>query len=126
MNILWIDDEPSRFNSLKKVMNEIDTHTTWFAHGNEQIHYYLNCGIKFDFVLLDHDMPLMDGYKVAKNFLCEKNIPVIIVSNNGPAAKSIAAILTDYATLNFLAPITNPELIRSTIRYLVAEKAGYK
>lgn len=119
--ILWIDDEPSRYRIIAKqmVMDSIDV---CFAHGWDQINHYLNNGFRWDMVLLDGDMPLMNGVLVARDFLCERSIPVIIVSMNPGKVSEISAILTEYEVPFFVAPITNVEKLCETITFIISNR----
>ena len=118
MRILWIDDEPSRWQILQRALltgtylrKHIAVEDVVFAHGHNQINHYLNNDMHWDYVLLDGDMPLMSGVDVAQTFLAERNIPVIIVTMNPDKAKQMAGIFDDYEMPYVFAPITNPELI---------------
>jgi len=55
-------------------------------------------------VMLDHDMPGMDGREVAKNYLAERSFPVIITTNSTPGAKRIQAVLDEYGVPYHVAP----------------------
>lgn len=113
--ILWIDDEPSRFKILAKHL-DIENWDIYFAHGFDQINHYLNNGFSWHCVLLDGDMNLMSGVDVARDFLCERSIPIIIVSMNPDKVAQIAAILDDYQTPHYIAPITNGAILATKIR----------
>lgn len=117
MRILWIDDEPGRWSILQKALlsrtyfhKQIAVEDVTFAHGYEQIKHYLNF-MEWDYILLDGDMPLMSGPDVVDIFLCERNIPVIIVSMNTDKAKQMAGLLEEYQVPVTIAPISNPQLI---------------
>jgi len=47
-------------------------------------------------VMLDHDMPGMDGKEVAQEYLAPRNLPVIITTNSIPGAKRIQSVLDEY------------------------------
>jgi len=99
--ILWIDDEPKRFSKL----SELEDIEVIFAHGREQIDYYLKASkINFDLIILDHDMPLMNGVDVCNEFLIEKNIQVILCSMNIYGAENQARILSQYDTDEYHYP----------------------
>lgn len=112
--ILWIDDEP---NSYKIIANHMamDSIDIYFAHGFDQINHYLNNGFHWDVVLLDGDMPLMNGVDVARDFLRERGIPVIIVSMNPGKVAEICCILSEYETPHYVASITDPVKLCDTI-----------
>lgn len=119
MKILMIDDEPSRWKLIEG-NNSSRTITPYSAHGFEQIQFYLSrTDIKFDLILLDHDMPLMNGVDVCLNFLIDRSIPVIIISNNQPAAEKMMALLNEYEVPVYYRPITNPSKIANLIRNMM-------
>jgi CheY-like chemotaxis protein len=122
MQILWIDDEPSRYEILMREINNwkncppIDI---VFAHGFEQINHYLKYHT-WDVILLDADMPLMCGTEVAKEFLRERNIPVIVISTNPVKVQHILDTLNEYETPCVAASITTPSAIVNILRSINA------
>ncbi len=105
--ILWIDDEPLRSKVLG--LNTDQDVLIVFAHGYDEIYYALNLmGIKWDLVILDHDMPRMNGQSVVRTFLAERNIPVVLCSTNYDGRMAQAALLSEYAVSYFDIPITDP------------------
>lgn len=92
-NILWIDDQPIRFFYIKDLKNV----NVYFAHGYNQIKHYIDySSIDWDLIILDHDMPLMDGIQVINEFLLDKNIQIILCSNNEEARKRQFNLLNKY------------------------------
>jgi CheY-like chemotaxis protein len=76
--ILFIDDEPIRANSYAQMWD------VRVAHGSSQIAFCLKHN-KFDLIMLDHDMPQLDGGNVIKQFWEDfhlQNCPIIIHSAN--------------------------------------------
>ena len=132
-NILWIDDEPTRWAVLRNaIINSIHCttismaiplsgETVRFAHGYDQIEHYLTCGIRWDCILLDGDMPLMSGPDVCEKFLIERNIPVIIVSMNPSKVDLMKFMLEEYAVKVYVAPITNPYKISQILFQIIRE-----
>jgi len=107
--VLWIDDDPNRFS---KLANEKDI-LVFFAHGFEQINHYLNkSGIKFDLIILDHDMPLMDGMSVCREFLWEKNIPLVLCSMNPSGRSNQLWFLTQYDDDEYKYPVHDIDVSR--------------
>ena len=102
MKILWIDDEPHRFDRLKPTKLSVV-----FAHGQAEIDQYFNSGIKFDGMILDHDMPKMNGMDVLKTFILTKQnllnpIPIVLCSANNTARVEMLNLLKEisYPVLN--------------------------
>lgn len=93
----------------------------YFAHGWDQINHYLNNGFIWDVVLLDGDMPLMSGVTVARDFLCERSIPVIIVSMNPGKVAKISSILSEYEVPFLVAPITDPTKLCGAITSITSK-----
>lgn len=118
--ILWIDDEPSRYKIIANHM-AMDSVDIYFAHGFDQIKHYLNNGFHWDVVLLDGDMPLMNGVDVARDFLCERSIPVIIVSMNPGKVAEICSILSEYETPYYVASITDSVKLCDTISSIISK-----
>jgi DNA-binding NarL/FixJ family response regulator len=106
MNILLIDDEPVR---MKDRIPACYFPSLYVAHGTDQVSWYLkDSGIKFDIVLLDHDMPLCNGLDIATYFLIERNIPVVVHSMNSYGAEKIVNQLNDYAVPNKRIRLDDP------------------
>lgn len=116
--VLWIDDEPGR----RALVTFPEDVIVIFAHGFEQIKYYLNSGIKFEFIILDHDMPLMNGMDVCRQFLIEKNYRVLTCTNNDPARRNMAALLTEYEVTVVLGNITNADQMSLAISAWLKKK----
>jgi len=91
MNILFIDDAPIRADKLAQ------TNIVFIAHGFDQIKFYSKG--KFDLIMLDHDMPLMNGEEVVREFrdaFVAMNCPVIVHSSNIPASGKMIELLEEY------------------------------
>jgi CheY-like chemotaxis protein len=103
--ILWIEDQPSRASALLPAVHNKARIT--FAHGFDQINYYLNFSpIKWDLILLDMDMGLMDGRDVTRCFLLDCKLPVIIISLNSYSANWAWGDLRDHYVESYYLPIS--------------------
>jgi CheY-like chemotaxis protein len=103
--ILWVDDQPSRAIALLPNLGRLT-----FAHGFDQINYYLNYSpIKWDLILLDMDMPLMDGRDVSKAFLRECKLPVIIISLNPYSSEWVYGDLLDWGVEAYYIQVTEKQ-----------------
>lgn len=121
--ILWIDDEPIRHLRLKHLPV-----TIIFAHGYDQIRYYLrHSNLKFSLVILDHDMPAMNGMQVLHEFaedLCGYRI--ILCSNNFSGRKNqkdyLDKLFTDHGedpvVESYDCDITNPDFAELVERFI--------
>jgi len=99
--ILWIDDEPIRASLIKDI-----NATVIFAHGYDQIKYYLevsNIKAEWDLIILDHDMPLLNGLDVIKDFYhILGNSPIILCSANAEARLRQQLVLSEYDIENVI------------------------
>lgn len=92
MKILFIDDEPIR----AKRLASLDNVEVIVAHGPEQVAFYLQHlprKQRPNIICLDHDMPQMDGFAIAGQFLTGLSIPVIVHSANNVGADKIMELL---------------------------------
>lgn len=116
--ILWIDDEPHRYAGLLKWLEQVGKEDILvvFAHGREQVDFYLNiCEVKWDVVILDHDMPWFDGMKVVEEFLIYKNLPVILCSNNNGAKSLQKYRLEEFAVPTKICSLTMSETLTNVL-----------
>lgn len=106
--ILAIDDMPSRYQHLAGMARNNPTSNfgqlgspnflVLVSCSPEEIEFYLNhYRDMIGGICLDYDMPMMNGEKMAARFLAERNIPVIVVSQNPAGSKAICSILESYA-----------------------------
>lgn len=94
MRMLFIDDQPVRAWDVVPVEHRP---SVYVAHGFDQIQYYLyQSGMVWDVICCDHDMPLLSGPVVCREFLCEGDVPVIIHSANVEGSKVMASALSEY------------------------------
>ncbi len=115
--ILWIDDEPVRYRVLINNWDkEEELPEVVFAHGADQIEHALQHMQKFDLILLDHDMPLLSGPEVVKQYLVELSTPVIIVSMNRDGAAAMKAELQEAMTPVQYCSITNGKRLVAIIK----------
>ena len=120
--ILWIDDQPSRANQVTFPPDVM----VIFAHGFEQVKYYLSLSITWELILLDHDMPLMNGWDVCVHCLIQKSYPVVIVSCNIPASDRMLTLLNEYEVPCTYCPITDPTSLRDLVYHLLANPGAIK
>ncbi len=93
MNILMIDDEPNLLKLLRRPLTKRG-HTITEAHDGEQgWKLFLESSNKFDVILTDIRMPVLDGVELLKR-LREKeyDIPVIIMTGDGNLQSSIEVL----------------------------------
>ncbi|OFZ60713.1 MAG: hypothetical protein A2381_15185 [Bdellovibrionales bacterium RIFOXYB1_FULL_37_110] len=115
--VLWIDDEPARYNLL---CGDFSDTLFIFACGVKQINHYLNhAKIKWDLILLDHDMgSAINGMEVCKKFLGERGFRVACVSNNTPRRLDMIAYLKEYAVPVYDISVTDTNFSAKIIQLL--------
>jgi CheY-like chemotaxis protein len=96
--ILCIDDDPIRYRGLRQEIAArglplLVVHT---CRQEDVVQYLDKLAGELVGVCLDHDMPFQDGQWFVRQYLQERNHPVVVVSHNTPMADSMAALLQDY------------------------------
>lgn len=115
--ILIVEDVPHNYKFLLHAIKPTNAKVLWAQNGKEA---YEACktDTKFDLILMDINMPIMNGYKsirLIKNL--NKNIPIITQTAyafEGEKEKSFAAGGDDY----ILKPIHINELLEMMAKYL--------
>lgn len=102
--ILAIDDEPHRYLTLSRMVQKFG----WTIIPVDRPAMIEAVLMMYEdrvlAVMLDHDMPGMDGKEIAEEFLRERSLPVIITTNSTPGASRIHVVLDEYAVPNWTAP----------------------
>ena len=114
MKILLVDDSRTMRNILKKVISGMEgTETAEAGDGVEALQVIGQDG-PFDLILLDWNMPNMDGLTLLKT-VREKNIstPVIMVTTEAEKTRIIEAIKA--GANNYLVKPFTPDALRSKV-----------
>lgn len=80
--ILCVDDDISMLNTIEDILINAG-YTVTLAKSGKQALDFINKGIEFSLILLDVDMPEMDGYetfKAIRNLEISKEIPIIFLT----------------------------------------------
>jgi CheY-like chemotaxis protein len=80
-NILLVDDRPENLIALEEVLDGLGYNLFKATSGQEALHLVLKH--RFDLILLDVQMPIMDGFEVAKLLRGNnesKEIPIIFIT----------------------------------------------
>jgi len=120
VNILLVDDNMTNLLVANGILEEIGLEADTAKDGLKALDMLLNEDINYDIVLMDCQMPEMDGYDATRAIRAGqggdryKNIPVIAMTANamqGDREKCEAAGMDDYIT----KPI-NPDTLKDTLK----------
>jgi CheY-like chemotaxis protein len=112
-NILAVDDEPVILNTLKKVIDNEKYKFSGAVSGKTALKY-LETHILPDLIILDIDMPEMNGYELAANIKDKGyGIPVIFLTSNATREHVMKAL--DVGASDFLVKPVNENLILSKL-----------
>ena len=119
MKILLVDDSRTMRNIWKKVVEQFDKVETCDANdGVEGCNAFKEKG-PFDLILMDWNMPNMDGLSMLKKIReTDKNIPIIMVTTEAEKSRIIEAIkagANNYVVKPF-TPDTLKEKILDTLK----------
>lgn len=114
--ILLVDDQQANLLSLEVLLDEFDATLVRAGSGNEALKMVLNQ--PFALVLLDVQMPDMDGYEVAQ--LMQKNsrsqgIPILFVTAINPSTEHVLKAYENGAA-DLLTKSLDPLILRSKVR----------
>jgi len=115
--ILIAEDIMSNFNFLRLLLKKSKVDVIWVENGKETVNSALN-NKKIDLVLLDINLPLLNGYEVVKQIKKQRpDLPVIAQTAyalGGDREKSLAAGCDDYVP----KPISISVLLKKIDHYL--------
>lgn len=115
--ILIAEDITSNYNFLRLLLKRSKIELVWVENGKDAVDRVLS-GEKFDLILLDINLPLMNGYDVATAIKKEyPGIPIIAQTAyalEGDREKAIRAGCDDYVP----KPIVISTLLRKMHQYL--------
>jgi CheY-like chemotaxis protein len=103
-HICMAEDDPDDYYIFKKVLNEVNgaIKLTWFQHGEHLLEFLKTGNDLPELILLDVNMPKMDGYTclvTIKTDLSILHIPVIMFSTEISSASIIKA--SEAGALNY-------------------------
>ena len=119
-NILVVEDNRSNRMLMDILLDELGLNNTMANDGVEAVDIMKSNPHNFDLILMDENMPNMNGIeatKIIKSMNESKNIPIIAVTANaikGDREKFLAAGMDDYLS----KPIDAKELEKTLRRYL--------
>lgn len=118
-HILIVDDNPENLLVLEKLLKNLDLNIIKANSGNEALALTLN--IDFALLILDVQMPVMDGYEVAEILKSDEktaNIPIIFVTANG---RDDAKVVKGYdrGAVDFIFKPFNDYILISKVRVFI-------
>lgn len=115
--ILIAEDITSNYNFLRLLLKRSKIQLVWVENGQEAVDKVMS-GEKFDLILLDINLPIMNGYEVASTLKKEyPDLPIIAQTAyalEGDREKAIQAGCDDYVP----KPIVISTLLRKMNHYL--------
>jgi putative two-component system response regulator len=120
VKILAVDDDVFNLEIIKHMLSEIDCYFTGTLNGREALEV-LEANPDTDIILLDLEMPVMDGYETIrrlKQHISWKEIPVIVVTSSANEVTRILALGAN----DFLTKPYNPDELRLRVMNHVRSK----
>lgn len=105
--ILIIDDEKSIRSSLKEILEYEKFETDDATNGTEGLE--LIKSKKYDVILCDIKMPVMDGIEVLENIMKMTDTPVVMISGHGNIETAVEAIKK--GAFDYIAKPLEPEQV---------------
>lgn len=120
MRILIADDEEVVRTSLNTILTKGGHDTAFAIDGEETVKKATTEG--FDLVLLDLDMPKLNGYEALKQIkAANPDLPVIFITGTGAAPK-IAQSIAQYKLNGFIEKPFTPEQVIDIVNKAVIVK----
>jgi len=111
--ILLVDDNPANLKSLLQLLDEFDTELITAESGNEALEKTLHHS--FALILLDVQMPRMDGYEAAKLMRSRIDTPIIFITAYDIEQQNISRGYQSGAVDYLVKPII-PDILKGKIR----------
>lgn len=115
--VLVADDEEELLELIKLSLEGAGHDVTTAKNGQQAVNTYRTK--KFDIVILDVMMPIMDGYHAAREIVQDPKAPPVLILTSRDFDQDQAAIKGSGATAFLSKPFEVPELL-STVQSLVA------
>jgi len=104
-NVLLVEDNPINLDIALHMLTELEQDVTAASNGQEAIEQLNRASLDYDYILMDCQMPVMDGFAATKAIRAGeageryKEIPIIALTANamkGDKEKCLAAGMSDY------------------------------
>jgi len=119
--LLIVDDQPANIQALYQAFSA--DHQVFMATGGEQA-LALCASKQPDLVLLDIEMPLIDGHEVCRRLKADaatRDIPVVFVTAHNDEAAEARGL--DAGAVDFIAKPINPRIVRARVKTHLTLKA---
>ncbi|MFN6038032.1 MAG: ATP-binding protein, partial [Bacteroidota bacterium] len=115
IKFLIADDNHVNILVIENILKREGAEVTSCKNGKEAVKLFNDHG--FDFVLLDLNMPEMNGYQVANNFRkINKDIPIIAVTAGASNTVEKKCMDSGFSTIIY-KPFTNEELVAELLKF---------
>lgn len=117
-NILVVDDNPLNRKILNRILISEGYHVTEAENGQDALHILMDRTHAVNLVLLDLEMPIMDGYSVLREMNESgiiASIPVIVTTGNEDAE----ILSLENGASDFIKKPYNAELVRHRVESLL-------
>jgi CheY-like chemotaxis protein len=98
--VLYVEDEIDTRQSLAKVLSRYFKKVACASNGKEALDFYHK--EKFDLVLTDIDMPIMDGFELIREIRKLNKLQPIIVSSGHKHDHRLTLEMLSYGVIGFL------------------------
>ena len=126
MKLLIVDDSSSIRKVIKAAADVLRMQTEEAEDGLQALEVLAECYGEIDLVLLDWNMPEMNGYDVLVEMKSNekyKHIPVMMVTTEGQQSSIIAAVRAGAS--NYLTKPFSVEVLQTKIMECVGEEGDY-
>ncbi|RXT03922.1 response regulator [Ammoniphilus sp. CFH 90114] len=126
INILLVDDRKENLLSLTAVLDSSEYNLICATNGEEALKLTLQ--IEFAVILLDVDMPIIDGFEVAKLIKQReksKHIPIIFVTAHGDELEFVTRGY-EIGAIDYIVKPFQPENLRSKVESLVSMHRNFQ
>jgi DNA-binding NtrC family response regulator len=120
--ILIVDDEPNVRLMLETTLASVGYEVTEASDGQDALDRLSGSGHGLDLVLLDLQMPRMDGMELLRRLRAMGNVvPVVILTAHGSIPEAVEAM--KLGAIDFLAKPTTPDALRRVVADVIARHA---
>jgi CheY-like chemotaxis protein len=117
-NILIAEDNAMNILVAKKILRELEVNVFTANNGQEAVDLIKAGDVKFDIILMDIHMPVLDGYKASVE-IRNLGIKIPIIALTASALDEIQKTLNNYGMTDYIAkPIEKESLSAKILKYL--------